>query len=116
MRSERRLDALPRLIVGHVRELAAGATTEVMPLADRLSLSVARPRFAATVLGTFAVLSLLLSTAGLYGAVSFATARRVHEIGVRSALGASRGSLIRLVVGDGLRVTGIGLVLGFVLP
>ena len=112
VRSERRLDALPRLIVGHVRELAAGATTEVMPLADRLSLSVARPRFAATVLGTFAVLSLLLSTAGLYGAVSFATARRVHEIGVRSALGASRGSLIRLVVGDGLRVTGIGLVLG----
>ena len=83
-----------------------------MPLADRLSLSVARPRFAAAVLGAFALVSLLLATAGLYGAVSFAVARRRYELGVRSALGAGRGALIRLLVGDGLRVTGVGLGLG----
>ncbi len=78
----------------------------------RLSLSFARPRFAAAVLGAFALVSLLRATAGLYGAVSFAVARRRYELGVHSALGAGRGALVRLVVRDGLRATGAGLVVG----
>ena len=105
-------EVLPGLVTDHVRDLSSYAAAEIMPLADRLSLSVARPRFAAVALGAFAVVSLLLATAGLYGAVSFAVARRRYELGVRSALGASRGTLIRLVVRDGLRATGAGLVLG----
>ena len=105
-------DVLPGLVADHVRALSPYATTEIMPLSDRLSLSVARPRFAAAVLGAFALVSLLLATAGLYGAVSFAVARRRYELGVRSALGAGRGALIRLVVRDGLRATGAGLALG----
>ena len=105
-------EVLPGLVADHVRDLSPYATAEIMPLADRLSLSVARPRFAAVALGAFAVVSVLLATAGLYGTVSFAVARRRYELGVRSALGASRGALIRLVVRDGLRVTGVGLVLG----
>jgi len=99
-------DVLPGLVADHVRDLSPYATTEIMPLAERLSLSVARPRFAAAVLGAFALVSLLLATAGLYGAVSFAVARRRYELGVRSALGASRGALNGLVVRGGLRVTG----------
>lgn len=87
-------DVLPGLVADHVRALSPYATTEIMPLADRLSLSVARPRFAAAALGGFALVSLLLATAGLYGAVSFAVARRRFELGVRSALGAGRGALI----------------------
>ena len=105
-------EALPRLIADHVRGLAPEAAVDTMPLADRLSLSVARPRFAAAVLGTFAGVSLLLATAGLYGAVSFAVARRRRELGVRSALGARRGALLGLLIRDGLRATGIGLALG----
>ena len=112
VRTERGSEVLPRLVADHMRSLAPNATTETMPLAYRLSLSVARPRFAAVVLGAFAVVSLLLATAGLYGAVSFAVTRRRHELGVRSALGASRAALIRLVVRDELRVVGVGLAVG----
>ena len=112
VRAKERADILPRLVADHVRGLAPHATTEIMPLADRLSLSVARPRFATVVLGAFALVALLLATARLYGAVSFAVTRRRHELGVRSALGATRGALVRLVVRDGLRVTGVGLALG----
>ena len=101
VRTERPSDGLPGLVADHVRDLSPHATTEIMRLSDRLSLSVARPRFAAMVLGAFALVSLLLATAGLYGAASFAVARRRHELGVRSALGASRAALIRLVVRTG---------------
>jgi ABC-type antimicrobial peptide transport system permease subunit len=60
----------------------------------------------------FAVLSLLLASVGLYGVLSYLVAQRTSEIGVRIALGAQRGSVLRLTLADGLRPTLAGLVFG----
>ena len=105
-------DFLPRLISEHVRDLNPHATVEVMQLADRLSLSVARPRFATFVLGTFAGLSLFLSSAGLYGVMLFRATCRRREMAVRRALGATRANVAWLILSGGLRATGLGLACG----
>ncbi len=111
-RTHGEVDSLPRLVAEHIRDLNSSATVEVMRLADRLSLSISRPRFAAFVLGAFAGISLLLSIAGLYGVISFRVIQRRREIAVRRALGATRSDVARLMVGDGLRATVLGLAGG----
>jgi ABC-type antimicrobial peptide transport system permease subunit len=77
--------------------------------------TVARPRMILYVLGGFAALALLLAALGLYGIVSYSVAQRRQEIGVRVALGADRAAVLRLVVGQGLRLAGIGILAGLVL-
>src|SRR6185436_6188142 len=72
-------------------------------------------RFAAGLLATTGVLGLVLAIAGLYGVMSYSVAERVHEIGVRMALGAGRRDILRLVVVEGVRVTLVGCVVGLVL-
>ena len=69
-------------------------------------------RFASVVYGTFAIAALLLAAVGLYGVVSAFVAERSREFGIRSALGATRGEIVREVLGNGLRFTAIGVVLG----
>ena len=66
-------------------------------------------------LGTFTTLALCLATMGVYGVVSHVVAQRTHEIGLRMALGAEKGSVFRLVVGGGVLLTSIGTALGFFL-
>ena len=88
------------------------AVDSVRTLAGAVSESLSRPRFAATVLGAFATLATLLAAVGLYGVLSYSVSRRRREIGIRAALGASRGRLLALVVGEGLGVAAIGLVAG----
>ena len=95
-----------------VRELAPTAAVETVLLADRAAASVDQPRFAATVLTTFALLSLALASVGLYGVVSYGVSQRRRELGIRAALGAARPDLVRLVLRDGLRVTAVGLLCG----
>ena len=82
---------------------------------DELAAAALRqPRFQMTLVGAFAGLALLLGAVGIFGVVSFATARRTRELGVRVALGARAADLQTLVIGETLRTVGAGIVLGLV--
>jgi ABC-type antimicrobial peptide transport system permease subunit len=76
------------------------------------SESLISRRMVASLLGGFAVLALFLACAGIYGVLSFVTARRTQEMGIRAAMGASRADLIRLVIGSGSIPVLIGIVVG----
>ena len=77
-----------------------------------LSDSLMLRRVAMTMLAVFAVLALTLATVGVYGLTAYSVSRRTHEIGLRVALGASQGQVLRLVVAQGLIVAGIGAAVG----
>jgi putative ABC transport system permease protein len=74
--------------------------------------SIARPRLQAVLVGAFAALALVMACLGLYGVLAYSVAQRRREIGVRVAIGASPKALLGLVVGEGVRLTSAGLVLG----
>ena len=74
--------------------------------------SVGSNRLRTTLLGVFAGIALLLASIGIYGVISYSVVQRTHELGVRSALGASAGELLRLVIGSGMLLAGLGVVLG----
>jgi predicted permease len=111
-----RTDGDPVALAPTVRDLIRGIDPTVMvdtvTLASRVSASVAQPRFAAVTLAAFALLALALAAAGLYGALSYSVSQRRRELGVRSALGASRKDIVALIFRQGLAVTSAGLALG----
>jgi putative ABC transport system permease protein len=86
----------------------------IEPLTRILAASLDTSRFAAGVMGGFAGLAMLLAAIGLYGVLSYSVSQRVHELGIRAALGARRGDLVRLVLREGLSVTFAGIALGVV--
>jgi len=81
-------------------------------LDDWVSQSLDGRRFSLFLIGGFAVATLLLATAGVYGVMSFTTSQRTREFGLRMALGATRRDIVRLVLRDGLQLAGIGVVIG----
>jgi ABC-type antimicrobial peptide transport system permease subunit len=81
-------------------------------MADVVAASVADRRFSMFLLGVFATLALTLSVIGLYAVVSYSVTERIHEMGVRLALGAQPANLLAMVIGEGLRLVAIGIALG----
>jgi putative ABC transport system permease protein len=82
------------------------------PLTTVLSDSVAQRRFSMLLLGFFAVVALFLAAVGLYGVVAYSVSQRTQEIGLRMAIGAQRGDVVRMVVGGGMRLALIGVAIG----
>jgi predicted permease len=84
----------------------------VEPLSEVISASVAQQRFNMILLCGFGLISLFLGAAGLYGVLSYTVARQTKEIGVRMAIGAQRGDILRMVLREAALLVGIGLVVG----
>jgi putative ABC transport system permease protein len=104
-------------IAPEIRNAVAAAgqvVQEVTSMENRMAETRATPRFQTLLMSTFAAVSLLLAAAGLYGSLAHAVRRRQRELGVRIALGADRGSVLRIVLAQGLRVSLAGLALGLV--
>jgi len=79
------------------------------------SAATARPRFRAVLIGTFALLALVLAMVGVFGVLAYAVQQRTREFGVRIALGATATNVLGLVLGNAARVIGTGVVIGLVL-
>jgi ABC-type antimicrobial peptide transport system permease subunit len=79
-----------------------------------LAGSLSRSRFTMLVLGVFAALALVLACVGIYGVIAYSVTQRIQEFGIRMALGANRHDVFRLVLGQGTRLTLLGIGLGIV--
>ncbi len=88
------------------------AAYEVRTMQDRLYSSLARQRFSTTMLGAFALFTLILAAVGVYGVMSYQVTQGRHDLGLRVALGAQRGSIIAMVLGQGMRLAAFGIAAG----
>jgi ABC-type antimicrobial peptide transport system permease subunit len=85
---------------------------EVRTMEQVIAKAIARQSFQMLLLVVFASIALLLAAMGIYGVMSYAVEQRTHEIGIRLSLGAGAGDMLRLIVGQGMRLVAIGVILG----
>jgi predicted permease len=94
---------------------AENVVYDAKPMEEIVSDSLAAKRFSMILLSIFAAIALLLSSIGIYGVISCVVGQRTHEIGIRIALGAQQSSVLRLMLGEGMKMALIGVGVGFVL-
>ena len=109
----------PMSLLSAVRAEVAGPTRDqpiysVKTMEEIVMGSLAQRRFTMMLLIIFAGAALLLAAVGIYGVMSYAVTRRTHEIGIRAALGASRGEIVGLVLRQGMKVAAVGMAVGLV--
>jgi len=109
----------PRSLIPSIRREFAALDPELAlygtePLEQTVAASIARSRFTALLLALFGGIAFLLALAGVHGVLSYTVAQRTAELGIRMALGATHGSVVRLVVGDGARLALLGITIGLI--
>jgi putative ABC transport system permease protein len=106
-------------LAGSIRQIVSEVDKSV-PVSDVKTMdhivgeSVTQPRFNLFLLGLFSGIALLLSVAGIYGVTAYTVTQRTHELGIRIALGAQVSDVLRMIMGQGMAVIGIGIVIGLV--
>ena len=111
-----RTDVAPAAVLRAAQEIVRNLDPNIPPSSGTftqvVTASLQASRFNLTLVGAFALAALLLAVAGIYGVTAYSVARRTHEIGVRMALGARAGDVLRLVLGQGLLTVAAGVAVG----
>ncbi len=109
----------PGSLAASVRKIVAEVdktvpVSNVRTMDHIVSTSIMQPRFNLFLLGLFGTVAMLLSAAGIYGVTAYTVTQRTHELGIRIALGAQVGDVLRMILGQGMAVIGVGLGLGLI--
>ncbi len=107
----------PQNVIGDIRNIVRELDPnmpvfDIRTMENHMGIALLPARLGGEVLGSFGLLGLLLAAVGVYGVMAYSVAQRTRELGIRVAVGADRGSVVRLVLGEGMRLAGMGILLG----